>query len=261
MSVHPNRSTRPLALWLGVPFLLAGCAAGPAPATAQEPPVAEEAPEAPAAEPTLEAAEAAEAAKAPEAAEAPAAGAAGIPVAVLPLGLTETTSRRYPQLAERNVGLGVHNLLVDRLYDTGRFRFVEEKPEVVADLLDRQWVASTGAVSAESAVQHGRLLGARYVLYGEVYDFGLERLGTAGAETRISIQIRLVDVETSEYVPASGTGELRREGDVLSTESELAFTRSTVGLATDRALAAAVETLMRRFRPAAPDGGSPEGPR
>lgn len=172
-----------------------------------------------------------------------------VPVAVLPLGLTEATSERYPQLTERNVGLGVHNMLVNHLYDTGRFRFVEEKADVVADLLDRQWVSSTGAVSAETAVEHGRLLGARYVLYGEVYDFGLRPLGTAAAETRISVQVRLVDVETSEYVPASGAGEVRREGEVLATDSEVAFARSTVGLATDEALEAAVETLMRRYRP------------
>lgn len=215
-------------------ILSAGCAGGPNAAVAQEPAEPEEGLTGRPARP----------------ADGP-----PIPIAVLPLGLTEATSARYPQLAERSVGLGVHNLLVDHLFDTGRFRFVEEKPEVVADLIDRQWVSSTGAVSAESAVRHGRLLGARYVLYGEVYDFGLQRLGTAAAETRISIQIRLVDVETSEYLPASGTGEVRREGDVLGTESEVAFARSTVGLATDAALAAAVETLMRRFKPAGPPAG------
>lgn len=225
--VGPRASIGTLAL---VVLWCAGCAGGPAPAVAQE-----------SAEPAEPAADAAQ-----ETAEAP--GEDRIPVAVLPLGLTETTSRRYPQLAERNVGLGVHNMLVNHLYDTGRFRFVEEKPDVVADLLDRQWVSSTGAVSAEAAVEHGRLLGARYVLYGEVYDFGLRTLGTATAETRIAVQVRLVDVETSEYVPASGAGEVRREGEVLATESEVAFARSTVGLATDEALAAAVETLMKRFR-------------
>lgn len=180
----------------------------------------------------------------------PLAAAEPVPVAVLPLGLTEATSRRYPQLAERNVGLGVHNMLVDHLYDTGLFRFVEEKPEVVADLVDRQWVASTGAVASETAVRHGRLLGARYVLYGEIYDFALRELGSAAAETRVAVQVRLVDVETSEYIPASGTAELLREGTVLGSESEIAFARSTVGRATDQALADAVETLMERFEPA-----------
>jgi len=222
---------------LGLTFLWAFlAAAGPASARVQDPePPAE--PE-PAIEATADAAEGL--------AET---GDERIPVAVLPLGLTATTSERYPQLAERNVGLGVHNMLVERLFDTGRFRFVEEKPDVVADLLDRQWVSSTGAVSAETAVEHGRLLGARYVLYGEVYDFGLRTLGSAAAETRVAVQVRLVDVETSEYVPASGTGEVRREGEVLATGSDVAFARSTVGLATDEALGAAVETLMRRFRP------------
>lgn len=236
MTRRPNPGAGPVLPALLLAFLWG--AAGPAAARAQE------ADPASTPEPAPEGA--------PEAVEAPADDR--IPVAVLPLGLTSTTSERYPQLAERNVGLGVHNMLVEHLYDTGRFRFVEEKPDVVADLLDRQWVSSTGAVSAETAVEHGRLLGARYVLYGEVYDFGLRALGSAAAEIRIAVQVRLVDVETSEYVPASGAGELRREGEVLATGSEVAFARSTVGLATDEALGAAVETLMRRFRP--PGGGA-----
>lgn len=182
-----------------------------------------------------------------------------VPIAVLPLGLSAETSRRYPQLAERNVGFGIHNMLVNHLYDTGRFRFVEDKPEVVEDLLERQWTASTGAVSAESAVRYGRLLGARHVLYGEVYDFSTRRLGRKRAETRIALQIRLVDVETSEYVPASGTATVTREGKKAAAETyprgadDLAFARSTVGEATGEAVAAAVEQLMARL-PATPEG-------
>lgn len=172
-----------------------------------------------------------------------------VPVAVLPLGLTEATSARYPQLAERSVGFGIHNLLVDRLFDTGRFRFVEDKPEVVEDLLERQWVATTGAVDVASAVEHGRLLGARYVLYGEVFEFSTRRLRKKQAEARIGIQVRLVDVETSEYVPASGTGTVTRKGEVFpKSGDDTAFARSTVGEASRRAVDEAVTTLMQRAR-------------
>lgn len=170
-----------------------------------------------------------------------------IPIAVLPLGLSDETRRRYPQLSERNVGFGVHNMLVEDLYDTGRFRFVEDKPEVVEDLLNRQWVASTGAVDTDSAVRYGRLLGARYVVYGEVYDFATRRVKRRTAETRIGIQLRLVDVETTEYVPASATGTVVLKGEVFSLKDSVEFTRSTVGQATAASLEKAVPELLARF--------------
>jgi curli biogenesis system outer membrane secretion channel CsgG len=179
---------------------------------------------------------------------APPAAAAPIPIAVLPLGLTDETRRHYPQLSDRGVGFGVHNMLVDELYDTGRFRFVEEKSDVVEDLLNRQWVASTGAVDAASAVAYGNLLGARYVVYGEVFEFGVRTVNRKLVETRIALQVRIVDVETTEFVPASGSGSVEvRKRDVFPLGDEVEFARSTVGLATEQALAAAVPELMRRF--------------
>ncbi len=171
-----------------------------------------------------------------------------IPIAVLPLGLTDETRRRYPQLAYKNVGFGIHNLLVERLYDTGRFRFVEDKPEVVEDLLNRQWMASTGAVDATSAVRYGQLLGARFVVYGEVSGFGTRKIKRREAETWISIQVRIVDVETSEYVPASGKGLVTlRKMEVFPLRDDGDFASGTVGLATAAALDEAVPELLERF--------------
>jgi curli biogenesis system outer membrane secretion channel CsgG len=212
---------------------------GPRAAVAQAPPA-----------PPADAAPAAPSASAVTAGAPAAVPAAPIPVAVLPLGLTAQTQQRYPQLAERDVGLGVHNMLVDALYDPHWFRFVEEKQEVVDDLVHRQWVSSTGMVSQDSAVRYGRLLGARYTLYGEVFDFSSRQASSGQAETRISIQIRLIDVETSEYVPASGTGTVTRPTDPthLDTKGDnVAFARSTVGEATQAALASAVRQLRERM--------------
>ena len=127
-----------------------------------------------------------------------------ITVAVLPLGLSQQARELYPQLAERQVGFGIHNILVEHLHASGWFRLVEEKQGVIDDLLNRQWVASSGAVSADSAVRFGHLQGAQYVLYGEVYDFGVHRTQRKRWETSIAIQIRLVEVESSIFIPATG---------------------------------------------------------
>lgn len=184
----------------------------------------------------------------PETAASDGGGAADdrLTVAVLPLGLTATTAERYPQLAKRNVGFGVHNMLVERLYDSGRFRMVEDKPEVIEDLVNRQWLAASGGVTRESAVRHGQLLGARFVVYGEVFDFSSQKIKKKLSETRVGLQIRLVDVETSEYVPASGTGAVARKGR-LAPADQVEFARSTIGQATQAALEQAVPALLRRF--------------
>lgn len=157
-------------------------------------------------------------------------------VAVLPLGLSQKAAKRYPQLLDKAVGLGIHNRVVDTLYDTKRFRFVEEKPEIIKDVMDRQWMSSAGMVDQSSAIQLGKMLGARKVIYGEVYDFaqGGEKIvgfkSVKDMRTRMGVQVRIVDVETLEYVPGSGVGY-----------------GSDVGDASTKAIHDAVASIMRRL--------------
>ncbi len=156
--------------------------------------------------------------------------------AVLPLGLSTRAAEKYPHLLRQDVGFGVHNRVVDTLYETGRFRFVEEKKKVIKDVMDRQWMSSAGMVDQAAAVRMGRMLGARKVIYGEIYDYaqGGEQIRGFSARTnlntRVGVQIRLVDVETLEYVPASGTGY-----------------GPDVGLAAERAIYEAVSSLLKRL--------------
>lgn len=140
-------------------------------------------------------------------------------IAVLPLGLSKRAAEKYPDLLKKSVGFGMHNEVVETLYDTGRFRFVEEKPEIIKDVMDRQWMSSAGMVNQAKAIELGRILGASKVIYGEVYDFaqGGESIGLGGVSTgfnvRVAVQVRMVDVETLEYIPGSGTGYGRTVGD------------------------------------------------
>jgi len=133
-------------------------------------------------------------------------------VAVLPLGLTKDTAAKYPHLLEKSVGLGIHNLVVEALYDSRRFRLVEEKAEIVKDIMQRQWMSAAGMVQQQTAVELGRVLGANKVIYGEVFDFaeGGERIAGFTAKknltTRMGVQVRYVDVETLEYIPGTGVG-------------------------------------------------------
>ena len=157
-------------------------------------------------------------------------------VAVLPLGLSKQAAQRYPHLLKRDVGFGIHNRVIEALYDTGRFRLVEEKREVIKEVMDRQWMSSAGMVDQNTAVRLGRILGAKKVIYGEVYDYaegGEQVIGFSAKsrfKIRIGVQIRCVDIETLEYVPASG----------------VAYDLD-VGSAAERAIRKAVYSLINRL--------------
>ena len=158
-------------------------------------------------------------------------------VAVLPLGLSERSAKKYPHLLTKDVGFGIHNRVIDTLFDTNRFRFVDEKPEVIKDVMDRQWMSSAGMVDQSTAIQLGKMLGAQKVIYGEVYDYaeGGEKIvgftAKKGLRTRMGIQVRCVDVETLEYIPGSGIG-----------------VDSDVGNAAAKAISQAVHALVRRMK-------------
>ena len=93
-------------------------------------------------------------------------------------------NRRYPaagpirksgealsEAAGKSSGLGIHNLVMEALFETNRFRYVEEKPEITEDIIDRQWLSASGFFSNSQAVSYGEMLGAEKVVYGEIYDY------------------------------------------------------------------------------------------
>jgi Peptidoglycan-synthase activator LpoB len=187
----------------------------------------------------------------PEAVE-PAAAAADETVepatlAVLPLGLADQVRRQFPELAGRGTGAAVHALLARSLEASGRFRLLAARPEVEEDLLNRGWVASTGSVDVESARRYGELLGARYAVFGEVYEFATRRLKRHTAETAVAVQLRLVDVASGVTVSAAATGTASRKGEVFPLGAGPDFTASSLGAATEAALAEAVYQLLARL--------------
>ncbi len=160
-----------------------------------------------------------------------------IPLAVLPMGLSKRAVERYPHLLEKDVGLGVHNILSDALYRTGRFRFVEDKENIIKQTFNWQKMSMAGMVDEAEAVEMGRILGARLVAYGEVFDYSegkTDRISGLSKSTtpmvRAGVQIRLVDVETLEYIPASSIKYGRDWGDAAMAAIESAVFKIVSGM-------------------------------
>ena len=135
-----------------------------------------------------------------------------LPVTVVPLGLSERTAKRYPHLLNKSVGFGIHNMIIQELYDSHRFQLVEDNPTVIKEVLERLELGESGLLNSAEAAELGQFIGARKVVYGEVYDYAQ---GIDGSVVllkdvsedcvRVGIQLNIVDVETLEVTPSSGT--------------------------------------------------------
>ncbi|HUF77835.1 MAG TPA: hypothetical protein VMR44_02845 [Thermoanaerobaculia bacterium] len=170
--------------------------------------------------------------------EAPAAPAAAsgerLTAYVASFGLSEKVAERHPELLEARAGLGISQRIADALYDSGRFRFVEEKAEMAARIADFR--ARSGDADAPAE--------ARWLLYGELVEVRTARdervtglAGRAETTTMVTVQIRLVDREGSRFLPATATGSatsapargrVREEGVALDPEALAAATGEAV---------------------------------
>ncbi len=196
------------------------------------------------------------AAPAPEAASfpPPPAGSRKL-VAVLPFGLSRRAGKLYPELRKKTVGFGVHNMIVDTLADTRWFRFVEINPEVMEQLMKQLWTSTSDLVDPAHALKLGMLRQPTAIIYGQVFEFGVSRreelVGVKSIEkfeTRIGIQIRIVDPSTAEYTPASGAGAyLSGARERIAGINVRSFKESGVGEASRRAIRRAVIKLLRRM--------------
>lgn len=141
------------------------------------------------------------------AAPAPALDGARLTAYVASFGLSARVAERHPELLEARAGLGISQRIADALYDSDRFRFLEEKAEMAARLADLR-ARSAGEEAAVAAPEE-----ARWLLYGELVDVQVARdervaglAGRARETTRATVQIRLVDREGGRYLPATATG-------------------------------------------------------
>ncbi len=124
----------------------------------------------------------------------------------------------------------------------------------------RQMKASAAGISANKIEVKGNIVLAKYFGYIEVYDFSISEDETVNLKdgvknvvnTRLGLQVRLVDAETGLYMTGSGLGlaTTTREMTLLNDINleEVAFNQSSIGVATKKALNTAVYKIVKRMR-------------
>jgi curli biogenesis system outer membrane secretion channel CsgG len=114
------------------------------------------------------------------------------------------------------VGRGASDMLITALFKTKKYRVYER--ERLKSIMKEQKLQMSGAVDMSTAVQIGKLVGAKYIVTGAVTEFGMAKSGAKGGGYfsvgkkwyRSTVDVRAVSVQTGEIVFAdSGSGALK----------------------------------------------------
>ena len=159
----------------------------------------------------------------------------------------------YPDLQEKNVGLGFAESVLDYLDETNRFVFTEEKTEIKERMVT-QFKASKKGVFEEPIDGKGKIKAAQYFIYVTVADFAVDEdetvmkgKSTVVVTTFIRLQVRFVDAKTGQIYIGSGEGESQKVGESFLKNLDMKFSQSTVGKATRKSLETATTKVIENL--------------
>ena len=159
----------------------------------------------------------------------------------------------YPDLQEKNVGLGFAESVLDYLDETNRFVFTEEKSEIKERMVT-QFKASKKGVFEEPIDGKGKIKAAQYFVYVTVADFAVDEdetvmkgKSTVVVTTFIRLQVRFVDAKTGQIYIGSGEGESQKVGESFLKNLDMKFSQSTVGKATRKSLETATTKVIENL--------------
>lgn len=178
------------------------------------------------------------------------------PIQILKLGINEDLYEMYPELKDKRVGLGVANIVIEFLDMTNRFVFTEDKLEIKERMVT-QFKASAKGFTENVVDGKGKIKLAKYFVYIEVYDFSVSEdevvkvngIAKTTQTTRLGLQVRFVDAETSELFTGSGLGEAStiKTASILDDVTDIKFNQSTIGITTKKALETASSRIISKM--------------
>ena len=177
-----------------------------------------------------------------------------LPIQVLNIGFTPELYEFYPELRENRVGLGVSNITLSYLEWTDRFLFTEDKEDIKQRMV-KQHKASAKGISSNDIKVVGNVVLAEYFVYVEIYDYSVseeEEVTVNGVKTVlktiIGMQVRFVNAETGAIFTGSGSGEAATiKRSQIGEDNEVKFNKSTIGIATKKALETASARIIKRM--------------
>mgnify|MGYP001460294423 FL=1 len=147
---------------------------------------------------------------------------------------------RYPELAEKRVAFGLNQELQNVMSYVGRFNLIE------ADR-DNQ-LAMLNDLKANNA----KIDKAKYWGYVTIYDFAVNmsedvdkgKVQTIN-ETIVGIQVKLVNLENTQYVVGSGQGRAKTIGKGFLVNPDMSWNQSSLSSASNKAMETAVVNVIK----------------
>ena len=150
------------------------------------------------------------------------------------------------------LGEAAADKFVTELVSSGKFSVIERNR--LNDILKEHNLVAQGAVTPQTAVDLGKLLGVELMVLGSITEFGHERYGGRltsrfrGAMYRYTckIDIRVVDVQTAEIVYANSAGSSHIDAGV-GIDGFAAGRDSDYGRVAGKTLEKATQTLVQEL--------------
>jgi curli biogenesis system outer membrane secretion channel CsgG len=166
-----------------------------------------------------------------------------------------------------HIGSGMADMLTTALVKSGKFMVIERQQ--LDKIMKEQSLGMSGAVTAQSAAQVGKLLGVELMVTGSVNEFGeksskvggsvgssvskgmfgLNKLGVETKTARVGLDVRLVNTTTGEIVAAEGFAEDEsKKGVDVGTDdfnfsNDTRFDQTLAGKATRKAVNKIVDMI------------------
>jgi curli biogenesis system outer membrane secretion channel CsgG len=167
------------------------------------------------------------------------------------LSFDDKTDAGYSWGGTKTAGEGMSDMLITELVKSDRYTVLERTE--INQVLEEQDLGARGIVTAQSAAQAGKMLGAEIVIFGAITEFGYKERSTGGRTRRFGVginsttavvatDVRMVDATTGEIIAAEDVRkEESKRGLSVDTRkvdfgSQSEFDESLVGEATREAI-------------------------
>lgn len=174
------------------------------------------------------------------------------------LTFEDKTDEGYTWGGSKTAGEGMSDMLITELVKSDRYTVLERGE--INSVLQEQDLGQQGIVTAESAAQAGKMLGAEIVIFGSLTEFGYKERSSGGRTRRFGVginsttavvasDVRMVDATTGEIIAAESVRkEESKRGLSVDTEkvsfgSQSEFDESLVGEATREAIQGIVDLI------------------
>ena len=159
---------------------------------------------------------------------------------IVEVKFNKDVEERYPELGEKRVAFGLTQELQNVVSYVGRFNLIEADRDMQLAMLN------------DLKANNAKIAKAKYWGYVTIYDFAqnLKEEIKGGKvetinETIVGIQVKMVNLENTQYVVGSGQGRASTIGKGFLMNPDMSWNQSSLSSASNKAMETAVVNVIK----------------